>query len=89
MQRRCSLCEYWAPPEHGRLGECRLNAPQLSSAEENAIGYWPMTLDTAWCGEFSALEAAPEVALEAAPVATLETAPVATLEAAPVGAPED
>lgn len=53
VTRTCSTCRFWQP-KHDASGECRVHAPQLDQRGEQrlAIGLWPLTDRSEWCGEW-------------------------------------
>ena len=49
----CKQCLHWqfpALPDNKYAGRCRRNPPQL--IRENGVGFWPITADIDYCGEF-------------------------------------
>jgi hypothetical protein len=54
---QCRNCAFWAQNAHfENVGDCRISPPRATDAFAAPIpdALWPVTFDTAFCGEFTA-----------------------------------
>jgi hypothetical protein len=58
LNAQCGKCLYWERDENvASTGECRRYPPRVvmvreGDGRETASSEWPLTLSTAWCGEW-------------------------------------
>jgi hypothetical protein len=58
LNAQCGKCLYWEQHDNvAVMGECRRYPPQVvmvreTGENETASSEWPLTLSTAWCGEW-------------------------------------
>lgn len=61
---RCARCQWWDSRNDAR-GLCRREAPLPDPRSERGDAYWPTTVDTDWCAQFSPRREAPLTAVPA------------------------